>query len=86
MKAMKGIGASPGIVVGRVVIHWKEQIDILREYVEEPDREIDRFRTAVEFALEQVRETYSRVLEKMGPDEAEVFHPAFPGFITMNSC
>lgn len=74
MKAMKGIGASPGIVVGRVIIHWKEQIDILREYVEEPDREIDRFRTAVEFALEQVRETYSRVLEKMGPDEAEVFH------------
>ena len=53
---MKGIGASPGIVIGRVIIHWKEQIDILREYVEEPDLEIDRFRAAVEFAAEQVQQ------------------------------
>jgi len=70
---MKGIGASPGIAVGRVVIHWKEQIDILRELVEEPEREIGRFRTAMEFAGEQIRETYSRVLETVGPGEAAIF-------------
>lgn len=70
---MKGIGASPGIAVGRVVIHWKEQIDILREFVEEPEREIGRFRTAMEFAGEQIRETYSRVLESVGPGEAAIF-------------
>jgi len=70
---MKGIGASPGIAVGRVVIHWKEQIDILREFVEEPEREIGRFRTAMEFAGEQIRETYSRVLETVGPGEAAIF-------------
>ena len=70
---MKGIGASSGIAIGRVIIHWKEQIDILREYVEEPDREIERFRTALEFAGEQVQEAYLRVLEKMGPGEADVF-------------
>ncbi|NCC57815.1 MAG: phosphoenolpyruvate--protein phosphotransferase, partial [Synergistales bacterium] len=59
--------------VGRVVIHWKEQIDILREFVEEPEREIGRFRTAMEFAGEQIRETYSRVLETVGPGEAAIF-------------
>ena len=70
---MKGIGASPGIAIGRVLIHWKEQIDILREYVEEPEREIERFRTALDFAGEQIRETYSRVLENIGPSEAAIF-------------
>jgi|LSQX01.1.fsa_nt_gb phosphotransferase system enzyme I (PtsI) len=70
---MKGIGASPGIAIGRAVIHWKEQIDILREYVEEPDRELERFRTALDFAGEQIRETYSRVLESVGPGEASIF-------------
>ena len=70
---MKGIGASPGIAIGRAVIHWKEQIDILREFVEEPERELERFRTALEFAGEQIRETYSRVLESVGPGEAAIF-------------
>lgn len=70
---MKGIGASPGIAIGRVVIHWKEQIDILREFVEEPERELERFQTALEFAGEQIRETYSRVLESVGPGEADIF-------------
>lgn len=70
---MKGIGASPGIAIGRVVIHWKEQIDILREFVEEPERELERFQTALEFAGEQIRETYSRVLESVGPGEAAIF-------------
>ena len=70
---MKGIGASPGIAIGKAVIHWKEQIDILREFVEEPERELERFRTALEFAGEQIRETYSRVLESVGPGEAAIF-------------
>ncbi|MGD9821189.1 MAG: phosphoenolpyruvate-utilizing N-terminal domain-containing protein, partial [Aminobacteriaceae bacterium] len=39
---MKGIGASPGIAIGRAVIHWKEQIDILREFVEDPEQELER--------------------------------------------
>lgn len=70
---MKGIGASPGIAIGRAVIHWKERIDILREYVEEPERELDRFRIALELAGEQIRETTSRVLENVGPQEAAIF-------------
>ena len=70
---MKGIGASPGIAIGRAVIHWKEQIDILREFVEDPEQELERFRTALEFAGEQIRESYSRVLETVGPGEAAIF-------------
>jgi phosphotransferase system enzyme I (PtsI) len=70
---MKGIGASPGIAIGKALIHWKEQVDILREYVDEPEREIRRFHIALEFAGEQIREAYSRVLESVGPNEAAIF-------------
>ena len=70
---MRGIGVSPGIAIGKAVIHWKEQIDILREYVDEPERELRRFRTALEFAGDQIRESYSRVLQNVGPNEAAIF-------------
>ncbi|HOO89163.1 MAG TPA: phosphoenolpyruvate-utilizing N-terminal domain-containing protein, partial [Synergistales bacterium] len=65
---MRGIGVSPGIAIGKAVIHWKEQIDIVREYVDEPERELRRFRTALEFAGDQIRESYSRVLQNVGPN------------------
>ena len=70
---MKGIGVSPGIAIGRAVIHWKERIDIVKEYVDDPERELRRFRNALEFAGEQIRESYSRVLENVGPNEAAIF-------------
>ena len=70
---MKGYGVSPGIAIGRAVIHWKEQIDILQEYVEDPERELVRFRTALEFAGEQIAETHDRVLQNMSPGESSVF-------------
>ena len=70
---MRGIGVSPGIAIGKAVIHWKEQIDIVREYVDEPERELRRFRTALEFAGDQIRESYSRVLQNVGPNEAAIF-------------
>ncbi|OPZ36450.1 MAG: Phosphoenolpyruvate-protein phosphotransferase [Synergistetes bacterium ADurb.BinA166] len=70
---MKGIGVSPGIAIGRAVIHWKEKVDIIKEYVDDPERELRRFRTALEFAGEQIRESYSRVLQNVGPNEAAIF-------------
>ncbi|MDI9370371.1 MAG: phosphoenolpyruvate--protein phosphotransferase [Synergistaceae bacterium] len=70
---MKGIGVSPGIAIGRAVIHWKERIDIVKEYVDYPEREVRRFRNALEFAGEQIRKSYSRVLKNVGPNEAAIF-------------
>ncbi len=70
---MKGIGASPGIVIGKAVIYWKDQIDILREYVENPDSEVERFRVALELSVEEIQETYSRFIKRVGPREAVLF-------------
>jgi phosphotransferase system enzyme I (PtsI) len=70
---MKGYGVSPGIAIGRAVIHWKEQIDIIQEYVEDPERELVRFRTALEFAGEQMEDTHAKILGTMSPGESAVF-------------
>ncbi len=70
---MKGYGVSPGIAIGRAVIHWKEQIDIHQEYAEDPERERIRFRTALEFAGEQMEATHTKILKNISPGESSIF-------------
>ncbi|NLK20268.1 MAG: phosphoenolpyruvate--protein phosphotransferase [Synergistaceae bacterium] len=70
---MKGYGVSPGVAIGRAVIHWKEQIDIHQEYAEDPERELVRFRTALEFAGEQMEDTHEKILHNITPGESAVF-------------
>ena len=70
---MKGIGASPGVAIGKAVIHWKERIDILREYVEDPEREVERFRTALEFAGEEMKGAYSNGARAFSDGEGSNF-------------
>ncbi|EEX48170.1 phosphoenolpyruvate--protein phosphotransferase [Jonquetella anthropi] len=45
---MNGVGASPGIAVGRVYLDWKEQVEIDREFVDDVEAELERLDLAIE--------------------------------------
>ncbi|MCD6317727.1 phosphoenolpyruvate--protein phosphotransferase [Candidatus Aerophobetes bacterium] len=72
----KGVAASPGIAIGKVYILEKEDFCILEYKIkkEEVEREIKRFREAVEESKRQLEEIKERVSQKIGEKEAYIFH------------
>ncbi|MDY3869231.1 MAG: phosphoenolpyruvate--protein phosphotransferase [Pyramidobacter sp.] len=69
---MKGLGVSPGIVMGQVYVDWKEQIEVEKDFVDDVDNEIERLNLAVATAGEEINQLYQTpaVLDKdeAGPD------------------
>lgn len=55
---MKGLGVSPGIVMGQVYVDWKEQLEIEKDYVDDVEGEVERLNLAVATASEEIRQLY----------------------------
>ena len=70
---MKGIGTSPGIAIGKVFVYREAQINIGKENIENTETEVERLNLAIEKAVNQVEESYERVLNNIGEKEAEIF-------------
>ena len=51
---MKGLGVSPGIVMGHVYVDWKEQFEIEKDYVDDAEGEVERLNLAVATASEEI--------------------------------
>jgi phosphotransferase system enzyme I (PtsI) len=74
-RALTGIPASPGIVVGPVhLLRW-EVPDVATRIIhdEEIPSELDRFRAAVEAAKERLVQVRDRAAAHAGPEEAAIF-------------
>ena len=74
-RALTGIPASPGIVVGPVhLLRW-EVPDVATRIIhdEEIPAELERFRTAVEGAKERLVQVRDRAAAHAGPEEAAIF-------------
>ena len=71
----KGIAASPGIAIGKAYILEKENLCILEYKIkqEEVEREIKRFKKAVEESKKQVLEIKDKVSKEIGKQEAYIF-------------
>jgi len=71
----RGIAASPGIAIGKAYILEKENFCILEYKVkkEEVEREIKRFREAVEESKKQILQIKDKVSKKIGKEEAYIF-------------
>jgi len=67
---VKGLGVSPGIVMGQVYVDWKEQIEIEKDYVDDPEGEIERFNLAVATANDEITQLYERENRVIDVDEA----------------
>lgn len=71
----RGIAASPGIAIGKAYILEKENFCILEYKIkkEEVEREIKRFREAVEESKKQILQIKDEVSKKIGEEEAYIF-------------
>jgi len=70
---MKGIGVSPGIVIGKVLLKEENQIIIEKKDITNYQEEIKRFNTAMESSKNEIQHIYNNVLENIGENEASIF-------------
>ena len=72
---MEGIGASPGIAVGKVLIKKDQAIEIDYDKIKEAEveAEIEKLHSALEKAKESLKELKASTAEKMGEEKAEIF-------------
>ncbi len=67
---MKGLGVSPGIAMGQVYVDWKEQIEIEKEFIDDPEGEAERFNLAAATAAEEIKRLYGGEKHVADKDEA----------------
>ncbi|MFA7550359.1 MAG: phosphoenolpyruvate--protein phosphotransferase, partial [Sedimentibacter sp.] len=72
-EVMKGLGVSPGIGIGKAFIIDKGPINIIKNYVNDAEKEIDRLKAALEMAKEQLNELYISTIDELGEKEAQIF-------------
>lgn len=83
---LKGVGAAPGLSIGKAVWWTKEQPEVTAVSIENVDQEMERFQAAVAKTREQIGKLRELAVAKMGETEAAVFdaHAAFlsdPAFV-----
>ncbi|QQY79349.1 phosphoenolpyruvate--protein phosphotransferase [Keratinibaculum paraultunense] len=71
---MKGIGTSPGIALGNVLVYKEPEMVIEKKQVADVDEEIERLDKAIEIAIEQIEQLYEKTLETVGLKEAKIFN------------
>ena len=72
-EVMKGLGVSPGIGIGKAFIIDKGPINIIKNYVNDAEKEIDRLKAALDMAKEQLNELYISTIDELGEKEAQIF-------------
>ncbi|WP_421617764.1 phosphoenolpyruvate--protein phosphotransferase [Brevibacillus sp. TJ4] len=74
---LKGIPASGGIAIGRALVIAEAELDIDTGRVENVQREVQRFHTAVETAKEQLRSLQKKTEKSLGNEQAMLFAAHF---------
>ncbi|MBZ9632755.1 phosphoenolpyruvate--protein phosphotransferase [Clostridium sp. FP1] len=70
---MKGIGVSPGIVIGKVLLKEEKKIIIEKKDIINYKDEIKRYKVAMENSKSEIQDIYNNVLKSMGEKEATIF-------------
>lgn len=70
---MKGIGVSPGIVIGKVLLKEEKKISIEKKDIINYEEEIKRFKSAIENSKNEIQDIYNNVLKNIGENEASIF-------------
>lgn len=73
MEIIRGKSAFAAIAVGKIAVYKKEEQQVRRRPIEEPEREIDRFRKAKEETADQLQKLYERALREVGEVGAMIF-------------
>ncbi|GMQ58940.1 phosphoenolpyruvate--protein phosphotransferase [Vallitalea sediminicola] len=70
---LNGIGISPGIVLAKAKVKKENNIEIIKESIQDINAEIDRFRKAIECSKIQIKEVRNKTLAEIGEKEARIF-------------
>lgn len=72
-EGIKGIGVSPGVVIGKVKIKKSINLEIVVKSIENTDGEIEKFKNALNMSKDQIGMIYHKTLEEIGEKEAAIF-------------
>lgn len=70
---MKGIGASPGIVIGKALIKRDPKIEVYKKDIQDVEVELKRLKDAREKSKKDVEKLYEHTLKEIGEKEAQIF-------------
>jgi phosphocarrier protein FPr len=77
-RAISGVGASPGLAIGRLH-HFQADHIVVKDTASHPDLEWQKLREAIETARGQLQDVYNSMQSRVGKNEASIFraHQAF---------
>ena len=70
---LKGIGASPGIVLGKALVIKDTELVIERKTITDCETEVSKLRAAVEISKIELTKVKEKALVELGEHEAEIF-------------
>ena len=73
MEVYQGKSVFGGIAIGRISVHKKDEQQVKRVKIEDPDQEIERYRQARQTAMEQLQGLYQKALKEVGEANAAIF-------------
>ena len=73
MTQFSGKSVFGGVAIGKIKVFAKEQMLVRREKVADAEKELERFRTAREKAMEQLGQLYEKALREVGEANAAIF-------------
>lgn len=73
MVILQGKSVFGGVAIGKIQFFKRNEIQIKRRHVDDPEAEIRRFRTAKEKALSELQQLYDKALADVGEANAMIF-------------
>ena len=73
MEVYQGKSVFGGIAIGRISVHKKDEQQVKRVRIEDPEQEILRYRQAKQTAREQLQGLYQKALKEVGEANAAIF-------------
>ena len=73
MVILQGKSVFGGVAIGKIQFFKRDEIQIKRCHVDDPEAEIRRFRTAKEKALSELQQLYDKALTDVGEANAMIF-------------
>ena len=73
MEVYQGKSVFGGIAIGRISVHKKDEQQVKRVRIEDPEQEILRYRQAKQTSMEQLQGLYQKALKEVGEANAAIF-------------
>ena len=70
---LRGIGASPGVAIGKAFVKGNQKIEIIKKKIDDVDAELVKLDRSFESAKAQVRTIGTHTLNHIGQEEAKIF-------------